>query len=35
MNFECWVEEPDKTKHEVHVLHLKVLNPLDALARGV
>ena len=35
MTFECVVEEPDKVRHNVHVLHLTVLNPLDALARGV
>jgi hypothetical protein len=35
MNFECQIEEPDGTKHEIHVLHLTVINPLDALARGV
>jgi hypothetical protein len=34
-NFECRIQEPDGTVHEVHVLHLKVINPLDALARGV
>lgn len=35
VTFECVVEEPDKTRHNVHVLHLTTINPLDALARGV